>query len=50
MYIEKIIYNESAELHKEAKGKLEVNVKVPLDLREELSLVYTPGVAEKNRK
>lgn len=46
----KTIYDRSAELQKEAKGKLEVNVKVPLDSREELSLVYTPGVAEKNRK
>lgn len=42
----KTIYKQSAELHKNAKGKLEVNLKVPLDTREDLSLAYTPGVAE----
>ncbi len=42
----KTIYERSAELHKETKGKLEVNLKVPLNTRKDLSLVYTPGVAE----
>lgn len=40
------IYERSAELHKQAKGKLGVNLKVPLNSRDDLSLVYTPGVAE----
>ncbi len=40
------IYQRSAELHKKAKGKLEVTLKVPLKTREDLSLAYTPGVAE----
>lgn len=44
--LNKTIYERSADLHKEAKGKLEVNLKVPLNSREDLSLVYTPGVAE----
>ena len=42
----KTIYEKSAEMHKRAKGKLEVNLKVPLDSQEDLSLAYTPGVAE----
>lgn len=42
----KTIYEQSAKLHKQAKGKLEVNLKVPLNSRDDLSLVYTPGVAE----
>lgn len=40
------IYERSAEMHKRAKGKLEVTLKVPLNSREDLSLAYTPGVAE----
>lgn len=41
----KTIYDQSAELHKNARGKLEVTIKVPLATREDLSLAYTPGVA-----
>ncbi len=37
---------ESLRLHKEWKGKLEVVAKVPLGSKEDLSLAYTPGVAE----
>lgn len=36
----------SLELHKKFKGKLEVRSKIPLKTREDLSLAYTPGVAE----
>ena len=32
--------------HAEWKGKLEVVVKAPIETREELSIAYTPGVAE----
>ncbi|HAZ28749.1 MAG TPA: NAD-dependent malic enzyme [Candidatus Magasanikbacteria bacterium] len=32
--------------HKDAKGKLEIISRVPLDSREDLSIAYTPGVAE----
>lgn len=39
------IYKESKELHKKHHGKLEVNSKIPLTNKEELSLAYTPGVA-----
>ncbi len=39
------VYEQSVELHKEFKGKLEVASKVPLKSREDLSLAYTPGVA-----
>lgn len=39
------IYQEALQLHKQAKGKLEVKLKVPLDKSEDLSLAYTPGVA-----
>ena len=37
---------ESLRLHKEWKGKIEVNATVPVATREDLSLAYTPGVAQ----
>ena len=40
-------YNkESLKLHEKFKGKLEVRSKVPLKNKDDLSLAYTPGVAE----
>ncbi len=39
-------YKKSLELHEEHKGKLAIVSKVPLKTREDLSLSYTPGVAE----
>lgn len=39
------IYNESIKLHKNRGGKLEVQSKVPLKNKRDLSLAYTPGVA-----
>jgi malate dehydrogenase (oxaloacetate-decarboxylating) len=44
-------YNELAlELHRKHKGKIEVTSKVPLETQEDLSISYTPGVAEPCRK
>ncbi|MFA7170786.1 MAG: NADP-dependent malic enzyme [Candidatus Paceibacterota bacterium] len=40
------VYSKSLELHKKHNGKLETKSKVPLSTREDLSLAYTPGVAE----
>lgn len=37
---------QSLELHERSKGKLAVSSKVPLETREDLTLAYTPGVAE----
>ncbi len=37
---------ESLRLHEQWKGKLSVEVKVPLKTKEDLSLAYTPGVAQ----
>ena len=37
---------ESLRLHGEWKGKIEVRSTVPVSNREELSLAYTPGVAQ----
>ena len=37
---------ESLRLHKEWGGKIEVISKVPVSSREDLSLAYTPGVAQ----
>ncbi len=37
---------ESLRLHEEWKGKLEVVCKVPLETKDDLSLAYTPGVAQ----
>ncbi|HVT01254.1 MAG TPA: malic enzyme-like NAD(P)-binding protein, partial [Patescibacteria group bacterium] len=44
------IYEEAVELHKKLKGKLEVKAKTEVKDKHDLSLVYTPGVAEVSRK
>ena len=38
--------SESLKLHQQWKGKIEVVATVPVDTREDLSLAYTPGVAQ----
>jgi len=40
---------QALQLHKENKGKISIQLKTPLETKEELSLVYTPGVAEVSR-
>jgi malate dehydrogenase (oxaloacetate-decarboxylating) len=40
------VFERSLELHQKTKGKLGVVSKVPLRNQEDLSLIYTPGVAE----
>ena len=40
------IYAQSVELHRKYKGKLATISKVPLENRADLSVAYTPGVAE----
>jgi len=42
----KDIFTESVELHEKYHGKIEVASKVPIKNRHDLSLAYTPGVAE----
>ena len=42
----KDIFTESIELHEKYHGKIEVASKVPIKNRHDLSLAYTPGVAE----
>ena len=44
------VYEESLKLHEEHKGKLEVISKVKVENKKDLSLAYTPGVAEACRK
>ena len=44
-------YNEmSLKMHEEHKGKIEVNSKVAVKNRDDLSTAYTPGVAEPCRR
>lgn len=43
-------FEESLKLHEKSKGKIEVTSKVKVETREDLSLAYTPGVAEPCRK
>ena len=43
-------YEESLQLHKKMQGKLKVESKVPLKTKHDLSLAYTPGVAEPCRE
>lgn len=40
------IYDESLKLHEEKKGKIEIHSKVRLKNKKDLSLAYTPGVAQ----
>lgn len=40
------IFKKSLEMHEKFKGKWEIKSKVPLDTLEDLSLYYSPGVAE----
>lgn len=44
------VYKKSLELHRKNKGKIEVKSKVSLTNKDELSLAYTPGVAEISRE
>ena len=43
-------YEESLKLHEKHLGKIEVISKIAIETREDLSLAYTPGVAEPCRK
>ncbi len=40
------IYEKALELHKELRGKLSTELKAPLETKEMLSLLYSPGVAK----
>lgn len=44
------IYEEALKFHEENRGKLEVVSRVPVKTAEDLSLAYTPGVAEPCRE
>lgn len=44
------VYEQSLKLHKEAQGKISVECKVPLEGADDLSLAYSPGVAEPCRE
>ena len=39
------VFEQSLALHEQNKGKLEINSKIPVTTKEELSLAYSPGVA-----
>jgi malate dehydrogenase (oxaloacetate-decarboxylating) len=39
-------FEESLKLHEENKGKIELKSKIKIETRDDLSLAYTPGVAE----
>ncbi len=47
---EKTVYERSLELHAEKVGKIEVNSKVVVENKDQLSLAYSPGVAEPCRE
>lgn len=40
------VYDDSLKLHKKLHGKISVEVKQKIESREDLSLIYTPGVAQ----
>ena len=43
-------FEESLKLHEERQGKISITSKVKIETRDDLSLAYTPGVAEPCRK
>ena len=43
-------FHQSINLHKKHQGKLETKSKIPLRNKKDLSLIYTPGVAEVSRQ
>ena len=47
---EKTVYERSLELHEQHTGKVKVVSKVTVENREQLSMAYSPGVAEPCRK
>lgn len=44
------IYQESSEMHAKYRGKISIQAKVPINTKADLSLAYTPGVAEPCRE
>lgn len=42
----KTVYDRALELHEKHKGKIEIRAKVPVNSFEDLSLAYSPGVAQ----
>lgn len=44
------VYENSLKLHEELKGKMSTELKAPLETKEQLSLMYSPGVAEPCRR
>lgn len=44
------VYEKALKLHEEKRGKIEIVCKVDVNTKEDLSLAYTPGVAEPCRK
>lgn len=44
------IYSKSLKLHKKLRGKIEIRSRFPIRSPNDLSLVYTPGVAEVSRE
>lgn len=46
----KNVFEEALKLHEELEGKLSTELKTKLETKEDLSLVYSPGVAEPCRK
>lgn len=43
-------FEESLKLHEEKQGKISITSKVKIETRDDLSLAYTPGVAETMQK
>ena len=44
------LYEQALKLHENNKGKLSVEIKTPVTKREDLALVYTPGVGEPSKR
>ena len=44
------VYKEALKIHKKYKGKIKIEPVVPIKNKHDLSLLYTPGVAEPSRQ
>ncbi|MFV0392821.1 MAG: NADP-dependent malic enzyme [Coprobacillaceae bacterium] len=44
------VYERALQMHKQSKGKIEVSLKIDVETSEDLSLAYTPGVAQPCRE
>jgi malate dehydrogenase (oxaloacetate-decarboxylating) len=43
------VYQKSLQIHQKHRGKIEISLKLSINNKDDLSLAYSPGVAEVSR-